>query len=223
MFNVNADMFRAAALFVSSEQTRYYLAGVHIAPHAVAGVTLTATDGHRLLCVHDESGVCDQPEGLIVRADPVAMRKAAKRGRDETEPRRFMSESNDSPAWVTHADGEQVAFFKDWRVDGSFPDWRRVMPSSDETSNAGQWYNPKLIADFVEVSKLLGDDNKPAIRIAAGDEGSPAMVRLANVPHAFGVIMPMRGPDMAGGIPEFVNAQPAAESEVDAAPESIAA
>lgn len=58
-FRINADLFRAVSVAVSTEETRYYLNGVNVEQHPVKGVILTATDGHRLLCAHDENGETD--------------------------------------------------------------------------------------------------------------------------------------------------------------------
>lgn len=51
----NADLFRIAYSCVSTEETRYYLNGVHLEPHPCGGAFMVATDGHRLIVVHDES------------------------------------------------------------------------------------------------------------------------------------------------------------------------
>ena len=49
---VNPEKLWITANFQSTEQTRYYLCGVFIEP-ADEGVTMTATDGHRLVTCHD--------------------------------------------------------------------------------------------------------------------------------------------------------------------------
>lgn len=57
----NPAFLAAASLFVSKEETRYYLNGVLIEPAPQGGVFLVATDGHRLVCFHDPEGMTDAP------------------------------------------------------------------------------------------------------------------------------------------------------------------
>lgn len=47
------------AEFAAKQSVRYYLNGFHIKPHPDQGVILTATDGHRLVTIHDEHGFTD--------------------------------------------------------------------------------------------------------------------------------------------------------------------
>ncbi|WP_434939180.1 hypothetical protein ACRWQN_17700 [Shewanella sp. HL-SH8] len=45
--------------FMAKGDIRYYLNGFHIKPHSEQGVVLTATDGHRLVTIHDKDGFSD--------------------------------------------------------------------------------------------------------------------------------------------------------------------
>ena len=49
LFSIPTDVLRAALVCVSTEETRYYLRGVHVEPDA-DDVVLVSTDGHRLFC-----------------------------------------------------------------------------------------------------------------------------------------------------------------------------
>lgn len=88
-------------------------------------------------------------------------------------------------------------------VDGTFPDWSRVVPSAEtvgdkpamrvdgKLSTSGpliQSYNPHLLARFA-----VGADGKSnaAISFASADATSPALVSNTD-PRFLGVIMPMR-------------------------------
>jgi DNA polymerase III sliding clamp (beta) subunit (PCNA family) len=68
---VNADLFRIVYSCVSTEETRYYLNGVHVEPHPVKGAILVATDGHRMLIAHDKDGSCSGP--IIVQMPRFAL------------------------------------------------------------------------------------------------------------------------------------------------------
>jgi DNA polymerase III sliding clamp (beta) subunit (PCNA family) len=62
MIRVNASLFRIAFKCTSTEASRYYLNGVFIEKHpTLQGVTMTATDGHKLISIYDESGTADAP------------------------------------------------------------------------------------------------------------------------------------------------------------------
>jgi hypothetical protein len=226
-FNVNANLFRAVAMFQSTEKTRYYLAGVQIEPHPCGGVFLVATDGHRMLVVHDKTGVIDAGEhGLIVSLDAAAL-KACKMDQREKNPRRVIGAAIGAPAWVATVDydngapmldtAENVHMIKDWHVDGTFPDWRRVLPRFDADTPAPAFasYNLALLSSFADAGRILSDSkNPPATAIRHNPEG-PALLRFFGVEHAFGVIMPMRN-DSPAVIPAFVNARPG-ESEAQVA------
>ena len=80
--DVNAMLFKAARECQSSEETRYYLGGVYVQPHPERGALLVATDGHRLIAIHDETGICEKP--AIVRTI-VRMRKQDPNDRAEAE------------------------------------------------------------------------------------------------------------------------------------------
>ena len=141
--------FLHIAQFASSEETRYYLKGVHIAP-TPDGAHLVATDGHRLgvLRLPATEGYCAPnpvgatPAHIILSIGNKAFRaalKATKRDahwiviRTETVEVRWMpSQATPAPAEVI--DGglvTQIFPASALLVDGTFPDWRRVVPSLD--------------------------------------------------------------------------------------------
>ena len=55
----NREYLPMLAAFMAVSDTRYYLNGFHVKPHPDQGVILTATDGHRLVTIHDEEGLAD--------------------------------------------------------------------------------------------------------------------------------------------------------------------
>src|SRR5690554_1106144 len=98
-FDVDASLFRVAAMFQSTEETRYYLNGVHIEQHQDEGVFLVATDGHRLLVAHDVSGKIDGGTAIVhLGKDQL---KACKEGRGETVPRRIVATDAKQPITIT--------------------------------------------------------------------------------------------------------------------------
>ena len=197
-FNVNADLFRAASVVISKEETRYYLNGVCIEPHPAGGVTLTATDGHRLFTAYDREGEASRT--YIVKLDAAAL-KACKRARKEIHPRRvFLKGYDDAPVSITSNDEHETYLLAvNWEIkDATFPDWRRVVPRHGKGDKpVADWYNPDYLASFADIAGILSDGVK-SIRVCSIQQGSPALVTFGNQPYqAVGVLMPIRGDDAA--------------------------
>lgn len=65
MLRFSVELYKAAMLAASTEETRYYLNGVFVEPCVYGGVTLTATDGHVLVCIRDLDGSADESAIVI--------------------------------------------------------------------------------------------------------------------------------------------------------------
>jgi hypothetical protein len=148
--------------------------------------------------------------------------------RREKNPRRVIGAAIGAPAWVATVDydngapmldtAENVHMIKDWHVNGTFPDWRRVLPRFDDDSTPvlAAAYDPDLLASFADAGRILADVKTPlATTLRHNPAGGPALLRFFGVEHAFGVLMPMRN-DSPAVIPAFVNARPG-ESEAQVA------
>lgn len=197
--NVNARLFRAAYNCVSTEQTRYYLNGVFIEKHPTEGVLLVATDGHRLIVVHDASGSIEGAS-QIVKLDKTAL-GICKAGRGEAGDRRLVIDGTN--ATIENFAGQPVGAAYGVIIDGTFPDWSRVAkPSFDETAPA--FYKPKYLKAFGDAADELAERKGVAISLAGSSDG-PALVRFSGVSIAYGVIMPVRGDSDALEIPTFMN------------------
>lgn len=209
---VNATLFRAASIAQSNEGTRYYLNGVYIEPHPhLPGVLMTATDGHRLVNVYDAQGTCDS--ACILQLPPALLKECAGKRNEKRllyvidgtpSILSCLAEKNKGIAYeaiISDPLTQRIAVAPGrCLVDGTFPDWRRVVPQSIATcSPEGAAFDPAYLGDFAKVGALLAkaDDTSaksiPAISIAIADRGSPALIRFFGVDHAFGVLMPVRG------------------------------
>ncbi|MCH4543171.1 DNA polymerase III subunit beta family protein [Ochrobactrum sp. A-1] len=191
---VNARLFRAAYNCVSTEETRYYLNGVQIERHPVKGVFLVATDGRRMVVIHDESGSIEG-DSRIVRLDKVAL-TACKAGKGEAKDRILVVSG--ANATVTSYDDLPVHAAYGVVIDGTFPDWRRIARPNLSSVGAAA-YNPKHLADFGKVADELSEGKNTAISIAGGPP-DPALIRFNNIDHAYGVLMPIR---FAGNVLAF--------------------
>lgn len=187
MLNVNANLFRIAALAQSSESTRYYLCGVFVEPHhSGIGVTLTATDGRYLVSIYDESGTTTKS---VIIGLPKPTLQSCKPAKRDIEPRRLVI-SDLGNAFVRLGDGD-VGVASKTIVDGTYPDWRRVVKNT-MAANGGnaQGFDQKCLRVLCEVSHALTDDNKAGVLIEARGDNA-AMVRFdTNI--AFGLLTPMR-------------------------------
>ena len=177
MIEANANYFKAASLCVSKEETRYYLNGVFIEPCAKGGATLTATDGHRLISIHDKDAVCDGP--AIVSLPKGALTKKCPDGKIVVSDDGIFRHGN-------FISTSSVI------IDGVFPDWRHLIRGKAWTSKSMPAINAVYLGDFGKISEAVFCGVK-AIRLMTGsDEGQPVLVVFPSIPNAFGVVMPIR-------------------------------
>ena len=182
---LNIRALRATLVAVSTEETRYYLNGINL-EFTPDGVVMAATDGHRMIVLrqpYGEHAATAAHASVIVPRDLVAKLKVRHKVVEETT----LTIADDGRLTFEHA-GES---YGGARVDGAFPDYRRVVPQ-DLTGEAAQ-YDPIYLADFAKARKELGGDRttSPIVRY---NGGSPAVVDFAwgTDFQAIGVLMPIR-------------------------------
>lgn len=176
-------MLFAGMTCASTDPTRYYLHGVQVEPSPQGGLLLIATDGHRLSLAHDAGATVEGtlPErGVILPAVKAAMAK--------------LKEGTRAQAAVVTYDGQTFAVDgQTWHapaIDGTFPDWRRILPYVTE-AKPGAGFNPRYLADFAKIAAAFGDKNAPLV-ITGADATFPHWVQIAGVPDWRGVILPLR-------------------------------
>jgi len=185
---LNIRALRAVLVAVSTEETRYYLNGINL-EFTPDGIVMAATDGHRMIVLrqpYGEHAATAAHASVIVPRDLVAKLKIKHKTLDETT----LTIGDDGKLTFEHA-GES---FGGSRIDGAFPDYRRVVPK--ELDGTPAQYNPAYLADFAKARKELGGDRttSPVVRY---NGQSPAVVDFAYETgfDAFGVIMPLRTTD----------------------------
>jgi DNA polymerase-3 subunit beta len=159
------------------------------------GVIMAATDGHRMIVLrqpYGEHGATAAHASVIVPRDLVAKLKVNKR-------------DGDAMTTLTIADDGRLTFeyagesFGGSCIDGSFPDYRRVVPQDLDGKPAQ--YNPAYLADFAKARQELtgqkADRDGKTSPIVRYNGGSPAVVDFAYNTgfEAFGIIMPLRTTD----------------------------
>jgi len=210
MSNIRAIVPAAEYLFMthfaSDEETRYYLKGVAIQPAPKAGAYLIATDGHVMGVMRLENDQATANHaGFILSADK-AIRAAVKCGKREQawivcrEDRAdivrlgaAMSPTMDDVATapVSLSIPAATAY-----IDGTFPDWRRVLPPMGTGKREGQHdtgreycaaVRPDLLARFQREDKPVSFDwnGVDAMMIDNGDERFIGVV----MPHGNGRTM----------------------------------
>ncbi|WP_425340492.1 DNA polymerase III subunit beta [Ciceribacter sichuanensis] len=105
---------------ISTEETRYYLNGIYLHP-SEGGLTLVATDGHRLSkrFIPLEGASQDMPGVIVPKKTVEALLKHLPKGEDVT--------LQVSDAKIRLLIGDMVLVSK--LIDGTFPDYRRVIPA----------------------------------------------------------------------------------------------
>ena len=190
---LNIRALRATLVAVSTEETRYYLNGINL-EFTPDGVTMCATDGHRMIVLrqpYGEHAATGAHASVIVPRDLVAKLKIKLKTLDETT----LTIGDDGRLTFEHA-GES---YGGARVDGTFPDYRRIVPTDLDGKPAQ--YNPAYLADFAKArQELTGsklDKDGKGSPIVRYNGLNPAVVDFAwdTGFDAFGVLMPLRTTD----------------------------
>jgi hypothetical protein len=176
---VSGSAFLKAATFASQDPTRYYLAGVYIEPSPKGGAVLVATDGHGMVIAHDPGATVT---GSAIVSLPAALMSAckAKRGNDP--------QVTIEGGFATVGDLTAPNVI----VDGSFPDWRRVVPDiadNEPPPASGACFDAFLINRMGNA--LCGGDKTSPLSFTGKDTSSPHLV-YGRDRLAFGVLMPIR-------------------------------
>lgn len=173
-FYMPADILRAVLICASEAQIRRYLNGVYIDPALVA----VATDGHRILAATilpcDENGEpVDVPkfDGWIIPRETLKKALAGHKARLILVSPNRIGDVSCTP------------------VDGTFPDWRRVVPA--EVSGVAAHFNANYVADFGKIYRLLTGHKNPFPLIHHNGE-DPAGVTFGMAERVIGVLMPVR-------------------------------
>ena len=186
--------------FVSDEATRYYLNGVKFEPAADEGVMLAATDGHRLGALRVIRAIV-QGEGIVrLPALKPKLDSHDRKNRQWLVVGKFagetlalivsappMADAIQAAASATLA--KALLIYSTPLIDGTFPDWRRVVPTKVGRKTAA--FNAKLIADFAAAS---GQKTAP-VTLYGDNDSEPHLVDIGKGDF-IGVIMPMRADEM---------------------------
>jgi DNA polymerase-3 subunit beta len=156
---------------VSKEETRYYLQGVFM--HAVAGaLRFVTTDGHRL-CVTTVKTDADNSAlpGVILSAQFVAdaiKATAKKRWHHHDCPLQVLA----SGVTLHPHEGEPIGGGPESKIEGTFPDYMRVMPQGTPAIGIVRMDREPLEKAIAAVTAFRAATSEtPAIRLAFAPDG----------------------------------------------------
>lgn len=197
--HLNAAYLKAALLAASTEESRYHLCGVHVEPRMAGemfGATLVATDGAVLFAAADMPGynaatvanleLAPLAESIIIPSHAV---KRALQGYRGENVDLWQTGKRD---WILG----DVAFNP---VDGCFPEWRRVVPTS--ASGEAAAFDGDRLATVYKMFRAatgarkprgndIGSGSRPWLRMNGGNATAVDFYD----PDCFAVIMPLRPP-----------------------------
>ena len=197
---INARLLKAVALAATNQESRYYLRGVYVeffADH----LTLTATDGHKLIAGRQariytnqsepgaSDGAAGQP-GVILPLEMVDKLKPGRKSPDHATLS-FDAKGDNLAARFLQLRFDAVTL-SGFEVEASYPAARRVCPQTITGESAA--VDPEIMIVFSKAAKLAGVESTPVIHQNGLD---PALVSWLPADAlsgclAFGVAMPMR-------------------------------
>jgi len=144
---------------ISTEETRYYLNGIYLHKANRDGVDVlraVATDGHRLASVESPlpSGAETLPGVIVPRKTVTELRKLIDESGDEVEV--SLSETK-----IRFAFDDAVLTSK--LIDGTFPDYERVIPSGNDKELD---VDCSLFADAVDRVSAISSEKSRAVKLA---------------------------------------------------------
>ncbi len=144
---------------ISTEETRYYLNGIYLHTtknDEVPVIRAVATDGHRLARVEMvmPEGAAGMPGIIVPRKTVIELRKLVDEGEDEIQI--SLSETK-----IRFATGEAALTSK--LIDGTFPDYDRVIPSNNDKILEVKC---KEFAEAVDRVSTISTEKSRAVKLA---------------------------------------------------------
>ncbi|WP_421789460.1 DNA polymerase III subunit beta [Hyphobacterium sp.] len=157
-----AQLIDKTRFAVSTEETRYYLNGIHLHAAEDGGrktLRAVATDGHRLALSE-----CDLPDGAAGMPAVIVPRKTVQ------EARRLLEDGGES-IQVSVSDGKirfglGRAVLTSKLIDGSFPDYERVIPRDNQKMMV---LENKRFAEAVDRVATISIEKSRSVKLSLDD------------------------------------------------------
>lgn len=188
MIKFDSNKLAAVAVAQSIEETRYYLCGVFF-----TGRMAVATNGHIMTVANDMTHF-ENDEGIY----PISKKAQTTMKKTQAE-----SVKIDDGVLTVVDDMESVLHMEPCEpIDGTFPDWRRVIPNTETelTSNHGT-FNHVYFAKIAETAKILSK-SETGVKILGEDPTKSHLVNYTDN-EVFSILMPMRD-TIETGVPSWL-------------------
>lgn len=146
-----AQLVAPVKFAISSEQTRFYLCGVHLHNTTEGGIRAVATDGHRL--AHNTASGMPQIPAVIIPAKTVGIVPAG------------LVDVSLSSRMCRFATADTIIVSK--LIDGTFPDYQRVIPR--DNTNVVTVDRKEIASAVARVSTIESNRGRAAKFTVAGD------------------------------------------------------
>lgn len=192
---INGQYYIEAGGFVSESPSVYTLKAIQIEPHPAGGAVIIACDGHTLGVFRDESAICTEPVLINYRREVLPFLRPPRARKNRVQGIRCIRINGEVE--IVEAEyknrkyepGKALVRFLDLlEVNGSFPDWKKVLPKEP----------PPLRSDFNGdyLRRCALDKRSKGVTIWHSEKGdTPAVVRSMSRDDFVAVVMPMRGQD----------------------------
>ena len=161
-----AELIDRTRFAISTEETRYYLNGIflHVVEEDAPVLKAAATDGHRLARF-----TIGQPEGASGMPDVIVPRKAVG------ELRKLLDEAPDGNVLVDLSaskirftmGGEGGVVLTSKLIDGTFPDYSRVIPTANDKLLK---LDPRSLFEGVDRVATIATEKTRAVKMGLGDD-----------------------------------------------------
>ena len=155
-----AEMIDRTRFAISTEETRYYLNGIflHVTDDEEPVLKAAATDGHRLARF-----TLDRPEGAAGMPDVIVPRKAVGKIRkliEEADGAVLIDLSASKIRFTVSGEGGVVLTSK--LIDGTFPDYSRVIPTGNDKLLK---VDPRLFFEGVDRVATIATEKTRAVKM----------------------------------------------------------
>jgi DNA polymerase-3 subunit beta len=143
---------------ISTEETRYYLNGIFL--HSINNeLRSVATDGHRLACIKSDlpSGAEEMPSIIIPRKTVGEIRKLLEDSSDD-----LIIKVSDTKIQFILKDVQLTSKL----IDGTFPDYERVIPKSNDKELS---IETKIFSSSIDRVATISSDKSKAVKFLLKD------------------------------------------------------
>ena len=178
VFQTQCTTIQALLITAAKKDIRYYLNGV-LFERRNGMATLVSTDGHRATAISLGSNAGPDVQFIV----PTDVLRACKGKND------VVVTFDDQTKMVTVAILNGTFYANE--INGTFPDYRRVInwPHGEFTGNPA--VNPDYLADCKKQAMLMAGQKSPAPNFITFGENNNVLVDIG-VPEFIGVVMPVR-------------------------------